>query len=266
MNCFEAHGGYKDNSISSNPGYSYGPPVPTEYGPPASKYGPPATEYGPPASKYGPPATEYGPPASEYGPPATEYGPPISNELSSGYGSPPSSSYPPSSLYGPPSSSYPSSSYGPPSFPPSSVYGPPSSSSHPSFGGYPYGPRPINVYNYGPAPPKFPVVHSAPRDEHWLFDKFKFKLDLFTIGKILIKLIIFKKIIKFIALICLLLFLPRLQAKPLNLVDMLAGPDESEEETEAEGKRSFDYRKLKAKTFKLINCLFVPVSEIALHS
>lgn len=83
-----------------------------------------------------------------------------------------------------------------------------------------------------------------PRDEHWLFDKFKFKLDLFTIGKILIKLIIFKKIVKFIALICLLLFLPRLQTKPLNLVDMLAGSDESEEE-EVNEKRSFALRKLK---------------------
>lgn len=76
---------------------------------------------------------------------------------------------------------------------------------------------------------------------HWLLDKFKFKLDLFTIGKILIKLIIFKKIVKFIALICLLLFLPRLQTKPLNVVEMLAGGDESEEETEE--KRSFSYRK-----------------------
>lgn len=175
---------------------------------------------------YGPPTSEYGPPAGEYGPPAPSYGPPPTS-------SPPSS-------YGPPTSI---PSYGPP------TYNPPSSFS--SFGGgYHYGPppsfihqpRPINVYNYGPTPQKFPIIHSAPRDEvHWLFDKFKFKLDLFTIGKILIKLIIFKKIVKFIALICLLLFLPRLQTKPLNMVEMLAGGDESEEETEE--KRSFGDRK-----------------------
>lgn len=159
---------------------------------------------------------EYGPPASEYGPPAhTEYGPPTIN------------------TYGPPQQL--------PTASPS--YGPPPS----SFSGYHYGPsfgqRPINVYNYGPSPQKFPIIHSAPRDEvHWLFDKFKFKLDLFTIGKILLKLIIFKKIVKFIALICLLLFLPRLQTKPLNVVDMLSGGgDESEEEIDE--KRSFSYRK-----------------------
>lgn len=221
----KARGDYKDNSITSHPGYSYNQP---------------ATEYGPPIS--GPPIS------SEYGPPNELYGPP--NELSSGYGSPPFNS--PSPPFNSPSSSYgaPSSSYG---SPPSSFYGPPSHS--PSFGGYHY-PRPVTVYNYGPSP-KFPVVHSAPRDEHWLFDKFKFKLDLFTIGKILIKLIIFKKIIKFIALICLLLFLPRLQTKPLNLVDMLAGPDESEEETDE--KRSFDIGKFdkKCQSEPFVWCLCV---------
>lgn len=105
-------------------------------------------------------------------------------------------------------------------------------------------------------------MHSAPRDEHWLFDKFKFKLDLFTIGKILIKLIIFKKIIKFIALICLLLFLPRLQTKPLNLVDMLAGPDESEEETDE--KRSFDIGKFDKK--KQTICMMLMCSKFSLYS
>lgn len=132
------------------------------------------------------------------------------NSLSSGYS------------YGPPAPEYGAPSYGPPTYPPS--YYPPSSYGHPSYGP----PRPA-YHSYGPPPPKYPIVH-APRDEHWLFDKFKFKLDLFTIGKILIKLIIFKKIVKFIALICLLLFLPRLQSKQMSIVDMLAGGDESEEE------------------------------------
>lgn len=176
---------------------------------------------------YGPPASEYIPPSStEYGQPPSEYGPPSFGGIINSYGPAPTSSAPPSSSYGPPTP----------------TYGPPFSGYH--YGPPSFAPRPsVNVYNYGPPPQKFPIIHSAPRDEvHWLLDKFKFKLDLFTIGKILLKLIIFKKIVKFIALICLLLFLPRLQTKPLNVVDMLAGGgDESEEEIEE--KRSFSYGK-----------------------
>lgn len=83
-------------------------------------------------------------------------------------------------------------------------------------------------YHYGP-PPR-PIVHSAPRDEHWLLDKFKFKLDLFTLGKLLIKLILFKKFIKFVALICLLLFLPKLQSKSMMHVQDFFGADDDEED------------------------------------
>ena len=73
-----------------------------------------------------------------------------------------------------------------------------------------YGPPPPS---YGPPPPHQFQGHQIfrPRDEHWFFDKFKFKLNLFTIGKILLKLIIFKKIVKFIGLVCLLLFIPKLK-------------------------------------------------------
>ncbi|XP_055711902.1 uncharacterized protein LOC129806748 [Phlebotomus papatasi] len=90
-------------------------------------------------------------------------------------------------IYGPPTS------YGP-SAP---VYGPPSA----------YGP-PTGYFRHGP--PKYYAVqhHRTPRD--WLLDKLHFKLDLVTIGKIILKLIIFKKIVKFIAILCLLLFLPKL--------------------------------------------------------
>lgn len=49
--------------------------------------------------------------------------------------------------------------------------------------------------------------------EKWLLEKIKFKVDFYTIGKILLKLVIFKKIVKFIGLICLLLFLPTLKKK-----------------------------------------------------
>lgn len=102
-------------------------------------------------------------------------------------------------------------------------------------------------------------MHSAPRDEHWLLDKFKFKLDLFTIGKILLKLIIFKKIIKFIALICLLLFLPKLQTKHMNFMDLLGGGDDSDEETESSEtieKRSFDYCKPYSSDCIICVCVF----------
>lgn len=133
----------------------------------------------------------------DYTPKHNEYGPP-----STGYGSP--APYPPTS-YG----SYPSG--------PAPVYGPP---------------KPINMYNYaGP-----PHAYNLP-GEHWLLDKLKFKLDLFTIGKILIKLIIFKKIIKFIALICLLLWLPKFQSKHMKM------EDEDEDEVEDDDDDDDDRRR-----------------------
>lgn len=47
--------------------------------------------------------------------------------------------------------------------------------------------------------------------EFWFFDKFSNKIDLVWMTKILLKLIVFKKVVKFIALICLLFFLPALK-------------------------------------------------------
>lgn len=90
--------------------------------------------------------------------------------------------------------------YGPPSYePPKPVYGPPPS-------------HPVYYHTAPPAHHHYPTVYNAPREDHWLLNKLKLKLDFFTIGKILLKLIIFKKIVKFLALICLLLFLPKLQS------------------------------------------------------
>ncbi|XP_011188185.2 uncharacterized protein LOC105215769 [Zeugodacus cucurbitae] len=69
---------------------------------------------------------------------------------------------------------------------------------------------------YGPPSPVYgpPTIHQPviyqPRD-HWFLEKLKKKINLFTIGKIILKLLIFKKIIKFIGVICLLLFLPKLK-------------------------------------------------------
>lgn len=94
-------------------------------------------------------------------------------------------------VYGPPIYGPPQQAYGPPPLPPSG-YGAPLG---PSGYGYPSG--------YGQ------MGYGLPG--HWLLDKLKLKLDIFTVGKILLKLLIFKKIVKFFAIICLLLFLPKLK-------------------------------------------------------
>lgn len=97
---------------------------------------------------------------------------------------------PPAPQYGPPPNYSPN--YGPPQYgPPAPHYGPPN-------------------HHYGPIHPE--PVHGIPYSliEN-LLDKFKFKLDLFTLGKILLKLVIFKKIVSLIAILCLLLFIPSLK-------------------------------------------------------
>ncbi|XP_037943176.1 uncharacterized protein LOC119676025 [Teleopsis dalmanni] len=76
--------------------------------------------------------------------------------------------------------------------------------------GYSYGP-PNNI-PYGPPPPPPPFPYQTHYSKgHLIFDKISTKLNLLTIGKIILKLLIFKKIVKFIAVICLLLILPKLK-------------------------------------------------------
>lgn len=120
--------------------------------------------------------TSYNRPVSSYGAPDSSYGAPPPD-----YGTPASS-------YGPP---------GPNHHAPQPVYGPPPSAA------------PI----YVPAPVFFkPVPYPHYLHDHWpLLAKLKAKLNLFTIGKLLLKLVIFKKIIKFISFICLLLIVPKLK-------------------------------------------------------
>nr|CAD7579585.1 unnamed protein product [Timema californicum] len=117
--------------------------------------------------------TPSSPPPYKAPAPAHSYGPPVS----SSYGPPVSSSY------GPPVSS----SYGPPVSP---SYGPPPSPSYPM-----YGPPPSSVYG---------APHSAPNNGFNLLG-----LDIHTILKILLKITIFKLIVKFITILCLLLFIPK---------------------------------------------------------
>ncbi|XP_066156369.1 uncharacterized protein [Euwallacea fornicatus] len=140
----------------------------------------PENNYNPPN---GPLASQYGPPVSQYGPPSPQYGPP-----SPQYG-------PPSPQYGPPQ-------YGPPQ------YGPP------PYGGFAepqYGPPSQNLQVF------YGVPHAMVNIWDKILEKIKWKLDLFTFGKILLKLVIFKKIVSLIAILCLLLFIPKLKHKKLFL-------------------------------------------------
>ncbi|XP_055523689.1 uncharacterized protein LOC129717649 [Wyeomyia smithii] len=96
----------------------------------------------------------------------------------------------------------------------------PSGYETPSIGAYGAPPKP--VYGapkpvYGPATPVYspptPAGNGVPylSPESWLLSKLKLKFSWFTLAKILLKLVIFKKIVKFIALLCLLFFIPTLK-------------------------------------------------------
>ncbi|XP_017849886.1 uncharacterized protein LOC108604796 [Drosophila busckii] len=88
-------------------------------------------------------------------------------------------------------------------------------------GSYQYNPPPNNNYlpPSAPSPVNGPLsgfykpVYPVPYHTHdsWFWDKLKSKISLFTIGKLVLKLLIFKKIVKFIGIICLLLVLPKLK-------------------------------------------------------
>ncbi|XP_043789078.1 uncharacterized protein LOC122713016 isoform X2 [Apis laboriosa] len=132
--------------------------------------------------------------------------------------------------YGPPQPSYGPPSYGPPS------YGPPSSSNDYSS----YGEYGANGGGYSPHQPQ--QAYGAPHgmsesvqlslpsiDFSW---PFALKLNAFTLAKILLKLVIFKMIVKFIAVICLLLFIPKLEIKKGD-----KGNNMQNEDDEDEGRR-----------------------------
>ncbi|KAH8362856.1 hypothetical protein KR084_001763 [Drosophila pseudotakahashii] len=142
-----------------------------------------------------PPNNNYLPPAT----PAPEYLPPPNNGYQ--YNPPPNNNYLP-----PPNNNY---------LPPPPEYGPPP--------GYPsYGPPPPPFYK-----PALPIPYS-----HGSFlEHLKSKINLYTLGKILLKLLIFKKIVKFIGLIFLLLVLPKL--KNIFKDDMMSGSGESSDGMES---------------------------------
>jgi hypothetical protein len=124
------------------------------------------------------------------------------------YGAPPAHSYLPL-----PS---PMPTYGPPSYTPS----------------YPYVPH----SSYGPPPSYYPSTASSSHavsshedkksHESWFLEKLVKKFDLVLMSKLLLKFIIFKKIVKFIAIICLLLFLPTLKKKFVEAAEDVSSEEE----------------------------------------
>ncbi|KAF5286395.1 hypothetical protein FQA39_LY16315 [Lamprigera yunnana] len=90
---------------------------------------------------------------------------------------------------------------------PKNIYGPPDH-------GYDYGSsKPI----YGPPPYSygngFDSNFGIPYALVSIFDKLKSKLEIFTLLKILLKLVLFKKFVSFVGIICLLLFIPWIKDK-----------------------------------------------------
>lgn len=144
----------------------------------------PSTSYGVPDTSY----TSYGAP-NNYGPLNTY----PTYESPNSYPSAPvsGSGYtytPPNPTYGPPTMSFPTA--------PSSYY--PSS----------YMPPPVPQYG-----PPTAVMETIQKGHEGFIEKLIKKIDLVLMSKALLKLIIFKKIIKFIAVICLLMFIPVLKKK-----------------------------------------------------
>ncbi|GLV31936.1 hypothetical protein CBL_07695 [Carabus blaptoides fortunei] len=108
----------------------------------------------------------------------------------------------PGQEYGPPGHGYPETPYPPPAHYGAPMYGPPA---------------------HGPSYPS-PFL-GMPHAMLGLLDKFHLKLDIFTVLKIILKLVIFKKIVSFIAILCLLLFIPKFK--------MSKGGDEDDDADDA---------------------------------
>ncbi|TGZ50139.1 Uncharacterized protein DBV15_00834 [Temnothorax longispinosus] len=161
------------------------------------------------------PETEYGSPDSTYPskrPRITYGGPNSPPSPSDSYPQPfrPSDYNTPQNSYGPPQNSYGPPNDGTSFYPQISSYGPPGNYLPPQQGearGYgPSVPTPI----YG-APYALPETHISLLPSIDLGLPLALKLNAFTIAKIILKLVIFKMIVKFIAVICLLLFIPKLE-------------------------------------------------------
>lgn len=161
----------RDDSYHS--GYDY--PPSDSFSSSGYSSGPSSSSYLPPSSygshvKFGS-ETTYNLPPNTYGPPSPTYGAP--------------------QTYGPPAQSYgpPAQSYGPPihkPLPPVPIYGPPL--------------RPTYGIPYSTGLPSF----------MGFFDKLSLKLDILTVAKLLLKFLVFKKIVTMLAVVCMLLVIPKL--------------------------------------------------------
>ncbi|XP_031766735.2 uncharacterized protein LOC113509877 [Galleria mellonella] len=172
---------------SYNSGYDYTPPFSSDNSFSSSSgsgfSGPTSSSYLPPSHTpvkfesditYSAPPNTYGPPSSSYGPPAQTYGPPAHT-----YG-------PPTQTYGPPAQTY---------GPPAQTYGPPV-------------PKPLPPVYGPPLKPTYGVPFKSPG--FGFLDKLSLKLDILTIAKLLLKFLIFKKLVTMLAVVCMLLVIPKL--------------------------------------------------------
>ncbi|XP_011301407.1 uncharacterized protein [Fopius arisanus] len=157
----------------------------------------PATEYGVPGGLFSPgknPRIAYGPTPEPFIPtPSSSYSLPVQNFVKFGEQNPYGSGVQSQSHYGPPAGSY---------GPPGVTSGAPAS----------YGTPQLSQQGWsGYALPEIPQLPALPSfDIAW---PLAIKLNAFTIAKIILKLVIFKLIVKFIAIICLLMFIPKLEMK-----------------------------------------------------
>ncbi|XP_018395613.1 PREDICTED: uncharacterized protein LOC108774098 [Cyphomyrmex costatus] len=108
----------------------------------------------------------------------------------------------PQNSYGPPPNSYGPSNDGLPFHPQTTSYGLPGNYLPPQQG---------ETRAYGAPYALSDVAHISLLPSIDLGLPFALKLNAFTVAKIILKLVIFKMIVKFIAVICLLLFIPKLE-------------------------------------------------------
>ncbi|XP_078038644.1 uncharacterized protein LOC144470922 [Augochlora pura] len=131
----------------------------------------------------------------------------------------------------------------PQSQPPRASYGPPSHSYLPSSYEY-LPPQQGEGRAYGPPAATYGVPHVSSETPSFVLPTIDFswpfalKLNAFTLAKILLKLVIFKMIVKFIAVICLLLFIPKLEIK--KKVNRPMNNEDDEDDDDDEGRRLLD--------------------------
>ena len=99
-----------------------------------------------------------------------------------------------------------------------------------------------NISAYGVPHVAYGASHGITESVHLGFPSIDFswpfalKLNAFTLAKILLKLVIFKMIVKFIAVICLLLFIPKLEIKKTIKKVTMQNNAQDDDDDEDEGR------------------------------